>query len=285
MELPIKYVIINSGLNMSDIQPQPKTILKTIHNAGFFSCCTIRLLDIIAYYNENGKLPDEVDSTEQFLHYKTKPGDNVIPFFFHEETEKYMKLDVPVPVKVRFDCMAIQFDAYKNLDFEAITPFVKKYFEPSIPVCESLWNLEDKYKLDFANLCSVFYRGNDKVTEMKVASYDMFIEKAKEIKAANPEIRFLVQPDEKEFLEAFKRVFPDSIYFTETPMLNKMMSAMFFEIPVEQRGEYGRNFYAAVLCLSRCSHVITHSGNGALWLALYRGHADNIHQVFNDQWL
>ena len=285
MNLPVKYFIINSGINMSDSKPNPKSILKTIHNAGFFSCCTIRLLDIVAYYNEHGILPDEVDSTEQFLHYKGKPGDNLIPFYFDESAEKNIDIDFFAPINIRFDCMAIQFDSYRNLDFKNTSKFVEKYFTPSNRVKESVENLISKYQLDFENLCSIFYRGNDKANEMKIPSYDQFINKAKEIKAANPEIKFLVQPDEEEFLNAFLNEFPDSIYFEETPMLKKQMSAVFFETPIEQRAEYGRNFFAAVLTLSMCKHVITHSGNGALWLALYRGNADNVHQIFNDKWL
>ena len=47
------------------------------HNAGFFSCCTIRLQKIVDYYNENKIFPI-VDSTNQWAFYKDKPGDITI---------------------------------------------------------------------------------------------------------------------------------------------------------------------------------------------------------------
>ena len=276
----IEYTVINTAT-----MDQPnKKVLKTIHNAGFFSNCTIRLLDIIAYFNKHALLPDEVDSSEQFLHYKGYPGENMIPAYFNQEAES-LDLQCSYPVDIRMDCMAIQFDAYRNLDFKNISPFIKKYFMPSMNVLQYAAEFKIKYKLDYPNLCAVFYRGNDKSTEMKIAPYGLFIEKAHEIKAKNPNIKFLVQPDEREFLEAFMAVFPDSIYFTETPMLDKQMSSMFFELPLSERGAYGAKFFAAVLCLSQCSNVITHSGNGALWLSLYRGNAININQVFNNEWI
>lgn len=282
------YTIINSGVNLNGDynmdSPTEKNILKVWHNAGFFSCCTIRLLDIIAYFNKNASLPDEVDSSEQFLHYKGYPGENMMPVYFNQEAEQ-LELQCSYPVNIRMDCMAIQFDSYSNLDFKNIVPFVKKYFMPSINVLQYAAEFKLKYKLDYPNLCAVFYRGNDKATEMKIAPYGMFIEMAHKIKASNPNIRFLVQPDEKEFLDAFLAVFPDSIYFTETPMLNKSNTSMFFEVPINERPAYGAKFFAAVLCLSQCSNVITHSGNGALWLSLYRGNSINVNQIFNNEWI
>lgn len=276
-----EYFIINSAINHSDTMPPKQKILKTIHNAGFFSCCTIRLMDIIHFFNKNNCVPDLVDSTEQFLHYKGEPGDDMIPLYF-----KQLSLDIPFKSEIELkDCMAFQFAPYKDLDFEALKPFINKYFTPSDRVLSSLANYEAKYNLDYSNLCAVFYRGNDKNREMKVSSYSYFIEKAKEIKKYNPEIKFLVQPDEPAFLEAFLDHFPESIYFEETPMCNNPDSCMVFELPMKERAEFGVNFFAALLALSKCNHVITHSGNCGLWAALYRGNPENIYQIFNDEWV
>jgi hypothetical protein len=279
----IKYTIINSALNNSNMPQESKTVLKTIHNAGFFSNCTIRLMDIVAYVYENGHLPDEVDSWEQFVHYKSYPGQNLIPYYFDENQEKTLKIS-PKPFKLEYDCMSIQFGDYKNLPFDKVYEIIEKYFTPSISVDLIRNTMREKYKLNHNEYCAVFYRGNDKYREMELSPYQLYIDKAKEVKAKNPKIKFLVQPDEREFLEVFMAEFPDSIYFEETPMLSKMDSAMFFELPQHERAVYGAKFFAAVLLLSECKEVITHSGNGALWLALYRGNAKGIHQIFNNQW-
>ena len=283
MAYPINYTIINSALNKSD-KPQPnKTVLKTIQNAGFFSNCTIRLMDIVEYININGALPDEVDSTEQFMHYKGYAGQNLIPYYFNQHIEETLQIH-PRPFNLDYDCMSIQFDDYKKLPFDMLYDLVNKYFTPSVGVELIRFTMREKYKLNNQELCAVFYRGNDKSREMTISPYDSFINKAKEIKESNPKIKFLVQPDEREFLDAFLAEFPDSIYFEETPMLSKMDSSMFFELPQHERAEYGAKFFAAVLLMSECKQVITHSGNGALWLALYRGNANGINQIFNNQW-
>ena len=279
----IKYTIINSALNKSD-KPQPhKTVLKTIQNAGFFSNCTIRLMDIVEYIHINGCLPDEVDSSEQFVHYKGYPGQNLIPYYFDEHIEKTLEV-TNKPKQLNYDCMSIQFDDYKKLPLGELYQLTQKYFTPSISVELIRNTMREKYRLNNHEYCAVFYRGNDKSREMEVSPYDAFINRAKELKESNPKLKFIIQPDEREFLDAFLAVFPDSIYFEETPMLSKMDSSMFFELPQSERGEYGAKFFAAVLLMSECKQVITHSGNGALWLALYRGHVNGINQIFNNEW-
>ena len=45
-------------------------MIKIKHNAGFFSCCSVRLDKIINYYNKNRCLPERVNSRKQFKWYK-----------------------------------------------------------------------------------------------------------------------------------------------------------------------------------------------------------------------
>lgn len=280
----INYTIINSAVNAVIPLPKDMSILRTIHNAGFFSNSTIRLMDIVTYYNRNGRLPDEVDSSEQWMDYRSYNGERMDTYYFTEQNniEGFGLVDSPYCTT---DCMAFQFNDYKQLKFNQLKPFVDKYFTPSDIVTDILKGYQDKYNLYYKNLCAVFYRGNDKVREMSVSPYDVFINKAREIKEANPSIRFLVQPDETEFLQAFMAAFPDSIYFTETPSINKQNSAVFIETKQPERKEYGAKFFAALLALSKCHTLITHSGNCGLWATLYRGNSNNIHQVFENKWL
>ena len=49
-------------------------MIKVLHNAGFFSCCSVRLHCIVSYYNKYGILP-VVDSSLQFEWYKNEQKD------------------------------------------------------------------------------------------------------------------------------------------------------------------------------------------------------------------
>ena len=74
-------------------------MLKTVHNGGFFSCTTIRLENILTYFNNNMKLPIKVDSSVQFEKYKTDNLDITHEYFKENE------IDIPYiePVSVSSD--------------------------------------------------------------------------------------------------------------------------------------------------------------------------------------
>lgn len=257
------------------------TTLRITHNAGFFSCSSIALQDLMIHFNEHRALPEQVDRFVQYALYKKHPLDNLIPFFFKET-------DRPIPWTGRADITLTgfqpQFSPYSMLEFEKVAPFVERYFQPSDRVAQLAAALKSKYALDTENLCAVFYRGNDKGVETPIAPYAEFIAKAKAVRAACPGIRFLVQPDETEFLEAFLAAFPDAIHFTETPHIKKAETTVFYTLPQAERRDYAATFFAAVTIISQAKVVITHSGNCGLWAVLYRGHAGDVHQWLGDRW-
>ena len=254
------------------------TTLKITHNAGFFSCFSKRLEAIVWFYNTYKRLPDVVDSTEQFALFKAQPSDNLIPLYFKEQSTT---IEYTRPVSFHNDD---QFSDYRTLDFVGLKPFIDKYFTPSDAVMDAVRFYEDTYKVDYENTCVVFYRGNDKFTETNVAGYEVFLKRAREFRQANPTVTFLVQTDETEFLEAFMNEFPGSITFAETPSMSKIASTIHDELPQHDRAEHGRTFYAAILVLARCKYLITHSGNGSLWAVLYRGNCEHVDQDFNNSW-
>jgi len=46
------------------------------HHHGFFSCLSVRLLDIVNFIKYNNKLPNDVDSSELFSLYKDIDNQN-----------------------------------------------------------------------------------------------------------------------------------------------------------------------------------------------------------------
>jgi hypothetical protein len=178
----------------------------------------------------------------------------------------------------------MQFLDYKGLDFTGLTPLIEKYFSPSEHVASIVSLYEKKYYIDYENTCGVFYRGNDKSTETSIATYESFISQARPIKEQNPDILFLVQTDETEFLEAFEKEFPGTITIEEIPHMHKKSSTIHDELPRQERAEFGANFFAALLIQSKCKYLVTHSGNCGLWAVLYRGGCDNMYQWLNNSW-
>lgn len=238
--------------------------------AGFFSCCFIRLCEIINYFNTHRKLPDKVFGNDLFQMYKTpetSKEDWTEHFFIDEKT---MNIDIPykTPIRVSEADEETQFSDYSKINFKRIAPLIERYFTPSRQVFEKLQQLKQKYKLNPSEFCGIRYRGTDKVQETNKPSYEDFIMKAREYKILNPNTPFLVLTDEPEFLVKFKKEFQNVIAFEETnTTINSLETAQWY--------------LAAIYAMSKCRNIICTSGNGELFMSFYRGGADGIIQYLN----
>jgi hypothetical protein len=122
------------------------------------------------------------------------------------------------------------------------------------------------------------YRGNDKVIETIQPSYNDFILKALNIKQKNNTIRFLVQTDELEFLNVFSKYVSNSFHIEETPKINKQFSSIQHIIDKNIKQKSTVAYIASLHIMSKCKYIITTSGNGEMWMVLYRGHSNGVYQ-------
>ena len=133
-------------------------MIKITHNAGFFSCCSVKLTKIVQFINSNKRLPDNVDSSKQFIRYK-KNQDKDITFDYFEHYENVPDVNIIHPIDYHWND---QFKNYANLDYKCITPLIKKYFSPSAEINKIINNIEKKYNIVCENTLAVYYRGTDK---------------------------------------------------------------------------------------------------------------------------
>ena len=159
---------------------------------------------------------------------------------------------------------------------------MSKFFSPT-PSLLSLTNeLVSKYQVDFENTCVLFLRGNDKNRECKTPSYDLYKKEATTILRENPSIQFLIQSDEKEFIDEMSKTFPNNIVFRdEIRIISKDIHRT-----VDNNGNtpsennfYVKNFIAIVLVMSRCRYVVCNTGNISLWVVLFRKSTQNVIQL------
>ena len=68
-----------------------------------------------------------------------------------------------------------QYIDYLKLDYSNIIPLVKKYFSPAKGIINIINNIEKNYNLIYDNICVLFYRGNDKMTETDLCKYDEYL--------------------------------------------------------------------------------------------------------------
>lgn len=258
-------------------------MIKIEHNAGFFSCCSVKLTKIVEYINSNKTLPNDVDSSKQFSWYKNSDNKNKdITFDYFEHYINIPNINITYPIHYHW---AHQFINYSNIDYNSITPLIKKYFSPSEEINIIINNIEKKYNLLYENICVLFYRGNDKNRETKKCGYHEYLIYINQLLKKKPNLVFLIQSDETEFIEFITNMFPNnSFYFKdEIRHIKKCNSTVDIKMS-SQNYEFSKKYLAITIIMSKCNYIICGSGNCDIWIMFYRGNNKNVIQNLNGTW-
>lgn len=232
-------------------------------------------------------LPTQVDSSEQFSNYKKSSSHDVTFEYF----ENYENISNLIKYVESIDYSYIddykQFSNYKEINYEKIILFVKKYFTPQKQIFNIVNYIEKNFYIDnYENICVLFYRGNDKSRETKLCTYDKFISKADNLLKDNPHIVFLIQSDETEFIYEMKRRYPNnSFWFKGCIRHMTKRNDTVDNLSVERINEFSKFYLAITIIMSKCKYIICTSGNCSLWIMFYRENVNNVLQNLNDNWL
>jgi hypothetical protein len=258
------------------------TLTISHHNAGFFSCCSVRLDNIISYFNTNKKLPVIVDSSMQFSWYKTDRSQDLTPEYFNDYNTYG-----PIAHTHHIDYFEhYQYKNYSTLRYNDIAPFIEKYFSPSLEIKKSIAGLEQKYNINYDNICVLFYRGNDKITETQLSSYDAYITHSKEILSKNPDTIFFIQSDETEFIEVMTAKFPNNSFYMKDEIRHMKRCRNTVDICMKSDIlNFSKLYLAITIIMSKCKYIVCGSGNCSIWILFYRGHANNVYQYLNGSWI
>lgn len=251
-------------------------ILKVNHDAGFFSCCTIRLSELILFHNKNNLLPI-IDSSKQWGSYKDFDDIDITSKFFEvKDIPTYIKPEHFSPSKDED-----QFSDFSLINYEYTTKLLGTYFSPTKEIIDFKNFLIKKYNININETISVCYRGNDKSRETILPSYSEMLYKIDEVKNKYPNYKLLIQTDELEFLNFVLSKYPDSIVINETKKINKSNTAIQYTIPKGERIENGQNFLSVMLLISETSKIILNSGNVGMWICLFRKNNEGVYQYLN----
>jgi hypothetical protein len=272
--------------------------IKVTWNAGFFSCTTDRLRNILSFHHQQKILPF-VDSSEQYELYKDDGIDDISQFWRgnvrvsnnNDITEKFFeKKDIIndfLPDNYSVNCdypknsEDDQFSFYKNINHDYTSKIIDQYFSPSNEVLEFKNEIIEKYNLDLQKTISVCFRGNDKSTETNLPSYDEIGNKVIEAKNLYPDHKILVQTDEVGFDNYMLSKFPDCIILNETKKISNSRTAVQYTIGKGNRVLSAQKFLSIMYILSESSVVILNSGNVSLWISLFRKNSDNLYQYLS----
>lgn len=254
------------------------------HNWGFFSCCSVKLHTVVDYFNKTRSLPVYVDGLRLFDWYKPeyKKEKDITDDYFENRVDKNIPFLSEINYKEDY-----QFSDYQKLDYEKISPFIDKYFQPSSEIRSIINRMEKKYDLlgKYDNICVLFYRGNDKMTETRLSSYEDFLMKARLVQKKNPSVLFLIQSDETEFIELMTKKFSNSFYFKdEIRHMNRCINTV-DKVFKETNYEFSKKYLAITMIMAKCNTIICGSGNCSIWIMFYRKNAENLYQHLVDKWI
>jgi len=258
------------------------SVISTHNDSGFFSCCSVKLFNIVNYINNNNNIPTYVDSSQSFEWYKQPDGKDVTYEYF-EHYDNLKNITIYNSINYHHEH---QYIDYLKLDYSNIIPLVKKYFSPAKGIINIINNIEQKYSLIYDNICVLFYRGNDKITETDLCKYDEYLVYANLILNTNPNILFLIQSDETEFIEFMIKQFPNnSFYFKDEIRHVKKCVSTVDKLMKNTNHEFAKYYLAITIIMSKCKYIICGSGNCSIWIMLYRGNNNNVYQNLNRKWL
>jgi hypothetical protein len=183
--------------------------------------------------------------------------------------------------------MNFQFDNYKNVDYSAILPFVKKYFAPSKDIINTSNNLLSEYKIDTSNCIGLYYRGTDKCNETRLGGFKVYYDKLTEIinKEENKNLQILLQTDSGQFLDYMKEKKINNIIIIHQNRVSYTSRGIHREQTRQTNYQDIKYLFATFLIISKCKYLICSSGNCSIWMMYYRENANNIYQFFNNKWM
>jgi hypothetical protein len=258
-------------------------MLSITHNAGFFSCCSVKICKIINYFTEHTVLPSQIDGSRLFHMYKIDRNIDITHDFFTDPNDitEIIKYDK----KISIDRFNFQFENYKTVDYQSIIPFVKKYFTPSTQIVGIYRSLVTKYSINDNNCIGLYYRGTDKCSETKLDSFDSYYIKLLELVMENKNIQILIQTDTRQFIDYIKtKPLRNVIIIDENSTSSSSKGIHKEKTPAENYVDI-QTLFATFLLISKCKYIICSSGNCSIWMMYYRGHANNVYQSLNRSWL
>jgi len=251
--------------------------LQIKHDGGFFSCCSVRLHFLVEFFNKYKELPLILNSKGFYNMYKSNENDDItFDYFVHYDQ---IPITIEYTDEVKFH-ETYQYKNYEELNMGVLLPFIEKYFTPSDLVQGTSKLIENKYKIDYENMCVLFYRGNDKESEVKLPKYEDYLKYADYLYNENPNLKFLIQSDETNFLKFMVNKYPNNsiIFLDEIRHINKMNTSV-DKIKPEENYNYSIKYMAITLIMSKCKYVICNTGNCSLWIMFFRKSFNNMIQL------
>jgi len=166
-----------------------------------------------------------------------------------------------------------------KFNFSDLAPIRDTYFNLADEVNNRLQLFIQKYNIDFEHTISILYRGTDKLLEVPKVHPQYYLKNINLINGLS-NYKILIQTDEQQVLDYFKRQLKDQSFYIEEMPLAKLDRAMHLQQNAISNYELGVNYLAVISILSKCKYVIFDTNNASLWTCIFRGSINNTCQIY-----
>lgn len=253
-------------------------VLSCGHNAGFFSNCTVTLWNVSELWQRQRRVPTRLDFSRAFSSYRNEAQIvarvDLYPLFFSPG---------PLPLTDRGARMPRinHHGLYGLINYAAYAHCVEAFFQPSAAALDWQRRLVDRYRIVPERTIAVVYRGTDKGREVGLADPQHYLRSAVALLNKHPDFRVWIQTDERRVRQMFVDALKDRcFYLEEMPVSDsgEVVHDLDDRALRLDRSEFGILLVAVTHLLSKSAYVVNHTGNMALWVCLYRGHARGVIQ-------
>lgn len=244
--------------------------------SGFFSNCSTALWAVTDLASD-GIAPKRIvmdKGWDFFCDRKTHPDLDLYPILFD------VRASVG-PVSSSAILRINQHRRYALSKIELLLPFLEHWFSPSKDVQEITRKFITKYRIDCKKIISVVYRGTDKHTEVQVSDAQSYLDLTRFLLEKYSDHRIVIQTDQLQVRDLFLQEFGEGCFAFDEMPVNSGNSAVHSMSEHElgmSKLDFAKTFLAVSTLLSKSHILVNHTGNTALWLALYRGHTQNMFQ-------
>jgi len=247
------------------------------HNHGIYSNVSTALEDIVTLYRA-GINVNRIDYSAGMNWFKDEIGKDVYPEFFGNLKSGILD----IPTKLTFNAFDVH-KIYKQLPLGDLCRAASILFYPSSSVLNMANAMITSSGVSPERSIAIIYRGTDKSSEVRPASVQEYIRVATEIlQEGATDLDIVIQTDQEQARDEIIANFRERCrFFNELPVTRGGTVIHKLEFGTEVmmgREEFAKRIMAAVLILSRCAYVITHTGNVGAWIAIYRGTSKNLYQ-------
>ena len=246
--------------------------LKNDANSGLFSCLTTFIWTLIDI-NNSGQICYAVNNSLSMNWFKEAYGSCTWhDLFIKKERSEVRRLMSLGPQKNQhFDHHSDFHDIYENhLGASWVKALFSAYFTPHQSIIDLADLFDRKYHISSAPTIAVCYRGTDKHTEVQPTPISTYFQAVNDQLSAIKDANILIQTDQAQIRDQFMHEYGNRCKFIEELPATYGGKVLHLDHAIcGDRDLFARKLCAMCLVVSRCSALITHTGNVGLFLALH----------------